>query len=70
VSHAGYQSSDLPSRMASRIEVDSESGCWLWTGNDNRGASSYGQVFYQARTDLVHRVVFKLLLGGIPEGSR
>jgi hypothetical protein len=71
VSHAVYQPSDLPSRMASKTELDSESGCWLWTGSCNReGPSGYGQVFYQGKTDLVHRVVFRLLVGEIPEVFR
>jgi hypothetical protein len=69
VSAAAYQPSDLPSRMASKIEVDPESGCWLWTGSRNRqGLSGYGTVSYEGKTDLVHRVVFRLLVGEIPEG--
>lgn len=67
MSHAVYWPSDLPSRMARKIEVDAESGCWLWTGSCNR-ASGYGQVSYQGKTDLVHRVAFKLLVGEIREG--
>ncbi|WP_372487640.1 HNH endonuclease signature motif containing protein [Streptomyces lomondensis] len=55
--------------MASKIEVDPESGCWLWTGSRNReGLSGCGTVSYQGKTDLVHRVVFRLLVGEIPEG--
>jgi hypothetical protein len=54
--------------MASKIEVDPESGCWLWTGSRNReGPSGYGTVSCQGKTDLVHRVVFRLLVGEIPE---
>ncbi|QYX76463.1 HNH endonuclease [Streptomyces akebiae] len=69
MSPAVYQPSDLPSRIASKIEVDSESGCWLWTGSCNRESpSGYGTVAYQGKTQLVHRVVFKLLVGEIPEG--
>lgn len=64
MSQAVYQPSDLPSRMADKIEVDSESGCWLWTGSCNReGPSGYGTVAYQGKTQLVHRVVFELLVG-------
>jgi hypothetical protein len=64
-----YQPSDLPSRMASKIELDPESGCWLWTGSRNReGLSGNGTVSYQGKTDLVHRVVFRLLVGDIPDG--
>ncbi|WP_374329204.1 HNH endonuclease [Streptomyces sp. PSKA30] len=55
--------------MAGKIEVDSESGCWLWTGSCNReGPSGYGIVRYQGKTHLVHRVGFRLLVGEIPEG--
>lgn len=65
---AAHQPSDLPSRMASKIEVDPESGCWLWTGSrDREGPSGYGTVSYQGKTDLVHRVVFRLLVGEIQE---
>ncbi|MGP4087379.1 HNH endonuclease [Streptomyces sp. KR55] len=43
--------------------------CWLWTGSCNReGPSGYGTVYYQGKRQLVHRVVFKLLVGEIPEG--
>jgi hypothetical protein len=69
VSQSVYQPSDLPSRMAGEIEADPESGCWLWTGSCNRdGPSRYGTVSYQRKTQLVHRVVFKLLVGEIPKG--
>ncbi|MFE9650618.1 HNH endonuclease [Streptomyces sp. NPDC006365] len=32
------------------------------------GPSGYGQVSYEGKTQLVHRVVFRLLVGEIPEG--
>jgi hypothetical protein len=67
VSHELRRPSGLPSRMASGTEADSESGCWLWTGN-REDPSGYGQASCKGRTDLVHRVVFKLLVGEIPEG--
>ena len=55
--------------MAGKIEVDPESDYWLWTGSCNgEGQSGYGQVSYEGKTQLVHRVVFRLLVGEIPEG--
>ncbi|MBC7324493.1 MAG: HNH endonuclease [Moorella sp. (in: Bacteria)] len=54
--------------MAAKIEVDPETGCWLWTGSCNEGQSGYGQVSYEGEAQLVHRVVFRLLVGDIPEG--
>lgn len=71
MSQAVYRPSDLPSRMAANIEVNPETGCWLWTGSCNgKGQSGYGQVSYEGKTQLVHRVVFGLLVGEIPEGFR
>lgn len=35
MSQAVYQPGDLPRRMASKIEADAETGCWLWTGSCN-----------------------------------
>jgi hypothetical protein len=42
VSRAVFRPSDLPrpSRMARKIEVDPEFGCWLWTGSRNREVPS------------------------------
>jgi len=55
----------LPVRYADRVEVQ-EDGCWYWTGTvlDN----GYGQVSYQGRPWLVHRLVRTLLVGPIPAG--
>ncbi|WP_370266016.1 HNH endonuclease [Streptomyces sp. V4I8] len=55
--------------MAAKIEVDPETGCWLWTGSCNgEGQSGYGQVSHEGKTQLVHRVVFRLLVGEILKG--
>lgn len=37
MSHAVYLLSVSPSRMASKVEVDSESGCCLWTAGVREG---------------------------------
>lgn len=60
-----YNVSDLPERIASKIEV-AENGCWVWTASKtNQG---YAQVNRQGKTSTAHRVVYELLVSKIPEG--
>lgn len=53
-------------RIAEKLVV-AESGCWEWTGYRNREgyamASSGG-----SRTELVHRIVYRLCVGDLPTG--
>lgn len=42
-------------------------GCWLWQGFIDE--DGYGHVSWQGKTRLVHRVVYELLVGPIPEGT-
>ena len=56
---------ELPERMQPRILV-TESGCWEWQGEKNR--NGYGRVWIGGKRLMVHRVVFELLVGPIPEG--
>lgn len=43
--------------------------CWLWTGSRN-GESGYGRVCISnpKRTGYLHRVVYEILVGQIPDG--
>lgn len=52
----------IPARFAARITVD-RNGCWLWTGSlDTDG-------YANSRNDgLVHRAVYRELIGPIPDG--
>ncbi len=57
--------------LAERLfpRVDADGICWLWTGARNRGG--YG-VISRGRRDgavIVHRAVWELLVGPIPEGA-
>lgn len=56
--------SDLPVRLAQRIEVD-DSGCWLWSGPAGTG---YGQTSYRGRTVYAHRLTYQLAGHDIPSG--
>jgi len=56
--------SALPDRIASRIEV--ADGCWTWVGWHND--AGYPYVHWDGRDQPVHRVVYELLVGPIPDG--
>jgi len=46
-------------------KIEKTDDCWLWTGALSSG---YGVVGYEGRHLRVHRVVYELLVGPIPEG--
>ncbi len=57
---------DLPLKVASRLVCDPATGCWLWTGRKSRG---YGYCSHGIGNEyIVHRLVYQLLKGPIPEG--
>ena len=43
-----------------------EGGCWLWLGGCI--PSGYGSISVNDETQMVHRLVYELLIGPIPEG--
>ena len=57
---------NLPDDIASRVQMEPNSGCWLWDGTCN--ALGYGiyQKNYSRRR--AHRVVYESLVGQIPVG--
>lgn len=57
---------DLPERIASKIEPEPMSGCWLWTAWAN--SQGYGYVAWDHRDQPAHRIVWELLVGPIPKG--
>jgi len=44
-----------------------ESGCWEWTGAKNK--DGYGNVMYQGRCRMTHRVSWRIHYGDIPPGD-
>lgn len=60
-------------RLLRHVEVDRESGCWLWTGAVGTG-TGYGRfrmgsrVDDTVRTEQAHRVSYELHVGPIPDG--
>lgn len=61
-----YRIEDLPARVAAKIWVNPETGCWEWQGSRYR--NGYGQFGWRGWTKLAHRAVYILLVGPIPEG--
>lgn len=58
--------SALPQRIEDRIEMVTESGCWIWTGTYT--GTGYGQTRLNGKRCRAHRAVYSLLVGPIPEG--
>lgn len=52
----------LPERIHSNIEVDPETGCWLWQGATTGG---YGRIYWERKHHSTHRLVYELLVGPI-----
>lgn len=60
----------LRDRVLSRLVIDPESGCLLWTGSRNGGpkGARYGKVKVEGRDVAVHRLMFEWFVGPIPPG--
>ena len=56
--------SSLPPQLAGRFRVTDS--YWLW--NDPPGTEGYAQVHYNGRSRHVHRLMYELLVGAVPEG--
>lgn len=50
-----------------RIDYAGAGGCWLWQGSIHK-RTGYGYVYHAGKWQLVHRVVWALLRGAIPQG--
>lgn len=56
----------IKERILGRSIENSVSGCLEWTGCTD--SSGYGEITYRYRNYKVHRLMYKLHYGGIPEG--
>lgn len=56
----------LPAHIASKIEIVTESGCWIWTACTHK--SGYGKTCINKRLMYAHRAVYELIVGPIPGG--
>ena len=58
---------DLPPRIAAKIAVDADTGCWLWTA---ARTPDYGAIHHEGRQYRAHRFIYELIAYGIPEGMQ
>lgn len=47
-------------------KIETSSGCWSWLACTNH--AGYGVIRFEQKNYLVHRLVYTLLIGPIPEG--
>ena len=50
-----------------RIKIDEAAGCWLWQGTLTD--SGYGIALHEEKRWRVHRLVYTLLVGPIPQDA-
>jgi HNH endonuclease len=55
-------------RIMAKIEMVTESGCWIWTGANKGSKEPYGRVYFCGRQFSVHKLVYELLKGPVPKG--
>lgn len=53
-------------RLLSHVEVDKNTGCWLW--QQSVGSHGYGQTWHNKKNILAHRLSYQLFVGAIPDG--
>jgi hypothetical protein len=64
---APVRASDLQERFWSKVDKSGPNGCWLWTASA-RGASGYGQFYWNGSMVGAHRVAYELCKGPVPDG--
>jgi hypothetical protein len=56
----------IPEEFVNHINWDAEGGCWLWSSAKNR--RGYGRARLCDNNQQAHNIVYKLLVGPIPQG--
>jgi hypothetical protein len=64
VAKLSSENRDLVERLWLRLEVEPTTQCWIWARHK---AGGYGRIRFQGRMESVHRVVWWLLRGPLPE---
>ena len=57
----------LRERLLSRLLIDPDSDCVVWSGSHNP-KTGYGQIQDQGKNKLVHRVMYEMFAGPVPDG--
>ena len=60
-----YVVADLPWEISCRIVVNPVTWCWEWQGE--RSDQGYGRVGWRGESYMIHRLVYQLMVGPIPE---
>lgn len=63
---AQHDHSPVTERLLKRVDVDDETGCWIWTGRIE--GWGYGAIDARGRTYGAHRLSYETFVGPIPEG--
>ena len=58
-----YDHRSLTRTIRTKIEVDDESGCWIWTGAKDR--NGYAEAKVRGKVRVIHRYVYDTLVGGL-----
>lgn len=58
--------SETAQRFWSKVGLETDTGCWLWTAGVRNG---YGKFRYKGAAALAHRVAWELTFGPIPAGA-
>lgn len=61
------KSESLIARLQASIKIDPVSGCWLFTG---RPSAKYPRIGIGKKYFQVHRVMYELVVGPIPDGHQ
>lgn len=56
----------IRARIARKVFIDENSGCWEWTGNPRE--NGYCRSTFNRVCEYVHRMSYKAFVGEIPEG--
>jgi hypothetical protein len=62
----GQTTQSITDRLLSKIRVNAETGCWIWTANKNN--KGYGKLRVGDEKQYAHRVAYELYRGPIPKG--
>ena len=54
---------NIPKQYADRIQMEPNSGCWLWTGATKGQGRDYGYVTVKGKHVRIHRLVYHELVG-------
>ena len=62
----GMSAEEMGKWIIEQVEVDPDSGCWIWPHAVNH--LSYGSVRFQGKAWPVHRLMFSIFVGPLVEG--